>query len=87
MKNQFNQDQWNIKMNVSSPFKHDITHCSGSDVRMHQFGGTEIIYCEKRRDCYRYKAYLDIHRPNVVSMLMPLQCIDNDHEMYMPCQN
>lgn len=46
-------------MSNISPFKHDISHCSGSDVRLLPYGGTQICDCSLKRFCYRYQAYCD----------------------------
>lgn len=65
---------------------HDIAHCSGSDVRLTPYGGTEVIQCQLRHQCLRFKAYNDPQRPPVVWMLLPLECIDNNHNDFKEIQ-
>lgn len=74
-------------MSNISPFKHDISHCSGSDVRLMPFGGTEICECSLRQSCYRYQAYCDPARPAIISCILPLECMDDNHSLYLKTQN
>lgn len=64
---------------------HDITHCSGQDVRLKPLGWVETCICQLRNTCKRHQAYKEIPKGMVVAMLMPLDCMDNDHNMY--CEN
>jgi hypothetical protein len=66
---------------------HDISHCSGQDVRLLPYGGTEVVKCSICNKCYRHVAYNDPARPPVVSMILPLDCIDHNHNLYYPTQN
>ncbi len=74
-------------MSNISPFKHDISHCPGSDVRLMPFGGTEICECSLRNSCYRYQAYCDPARPAIISCILPLECMDDNHCLYCETKN
>ena len=68
---------------------HDITHCSGEDIRIHTDENgkpftTGRCICDKRESCHRYIAYLDL--PNsesgLYSMMFAQDCVDDNHIMY-----
>lgn len=59
----------------------DITHCSGHDLM-----GTTLspIVCQKRDTCHRYRAYLDLEKEKSyqVPMLLPSDCMNDNHSLY-----
>ena len=65
-----------------SPSKHDISMCTGYDLRLLHDGSTEICDCELKQSCHRYQAYCNPDKPTVVSCIFPLECMDNNHNLY-----
>lgn len=65
------------------PFRNDISLCTGSDVKLFQNGKTEICHCPIRETCLRYLMYQDTKKPNEVWHIMPLDCINNENELYI----
>ena len=61
--------------------------CSGSDVRLLPYGGTEICDCSLKHSCYRYQSYCDPARPAFISCILPLGCMDDNHCLYWKTQN
>ena len=69
------------------PFRNDMSLCTGSDVKLFPDGKTEICDCLIRETCIRYLMYQDPKKPNEVWHIMPLDCMDDNHSLYMKTKN